>query len=213
MSAVLLALQHNVLPDWQKQVHNQNKPKGGNEMNELTMNNNQKMNFRLPKFSKFSLKELNKNQKGLTLIELLAVIVIIAIIAAIAIPSVGGIIKNTRVSAHKSNAHMVIDATRLMITGQGLSPTEATVATGWSLDALFKGGFLETIPKNPSDKPNGYDEVNSKVVVTQDATSGNYTYTITLVKAGTGGVSHITSIKETDLDALKFGTTAADVRE
>ncbi|WP_246302539.1 prepilin-type N-terminal cleavage/methylation domain-containing protein [Paenibacillus plantarum] len=212
MSQSLQALQHNVSQDWQDQVHNQNKPRGGNAMNELTMNS-KKMNFRLPKFSKFSLKELNKNQKGLTLIELLAVIVIIAIIAAIAIPSVGGIIKNTRVSAHKSNAHMVIDATRLMITGQGLSPAEATDAAGWSLDKLEKGGFLETVPKNPSDKPNGYDKDLSKVVVTQDTTTGNYTYTVSLVKAGTGGVSHITSVKEVDIDALKFGTATTDVRE
>jgi type IV pilus assembly protein PilA len=153
---------------------------------------------------------LNKNQKGLTLIELLAVIVIIAIIAAIAIPSIGGIIKNTRVSAHKSNAHMVIDATRLMTTGQGVSTSEAIRATGWTLKDLHEGGFLETVPKDPSDKPNAYDEATSLVVITQDA-NGNFVYTVTLV--GTNGVSHITKQAEADIDKLKFGTTAADVQE
>ncbi|MGG1515071.1 prepilin-type N-terminal cleavage/methylation domain-containing protein [Paenibacillus oryzisoli] len=179
-------------------------------MNELTMEIQEKKSLRFPRLSKFSLKELNKNQKGLTLIELLAVIVIIAIIAAIAIPSIGGILKNTRVSAHKSNAHMIIDSTRTMVTGQGMSKTEALKAAGYTLDDLNKGGFLETVPKDPSNKPEAYDATNSKVVITEDA-NGNYVYTITLV--GKNAVNHITAQKEEDIDGLKFGTTAADVQE
>ncbi|OCT14504.1 hypothetical protein A8709_25195 [Paenibacillus pectinilyticus] len=164
------------------------------------------MKFRLPKIS---LKELNKNQKGLTLIELLAVIVIIAIIAAIAIPSIGGILKNTRVSAHKSNAHMFIDATRTMITGEGLTPN--ATKNSWSLKELHDGGFLETVPKDPSNKTQTYDEDATKVTVAPDATTGNFEYTITIV--GKNAVTHITAIKEAGIDDLKFGTTAADVQE
>ncbi|WP_244163189.1 prepilin-type N-terminal cleavage/methylation domain-containing protein [Paenibacillus pectinilyticus] len=176
-------------------------------MNELALDNNNKwMKFRLPKIS---LKELNKNQKGLTLIELLAVIVIIAIIAAIAIPSIGGILKNTRVSAHKSNAHMFIDATRTMITGEGLTPN--ATKNSWSLKELHDGGFLETVPKDPSNKTQTYDEDATKVTVAPDATTGNFEYTITIV--GKNAVTHITAIKEAGIDDLKFGTTAADVQE
>ena len=47
---------------------------------------------------KFLQKRLN-NEKGLTLVELLAVIVILGIIAAIAVPSIGGIIQNSREKA------------------------------------------------------------------------------------------------------------------
>ncbi|WNR42382.1 prepilin-type N-terminal cleavage/methylation domain-containing protein [Paenibacillus roseipurpureus] len=207
MTLVLNASQHKV--SLQDGLHNQTKRRGGNAMQELVLDNNKKMGFRFPTFKKFSLKELNKNQKGLTLIELLAVIVIIAIIAAIAIPSIGGILKNTRVSAHKSNAHMIIDSTRTMITGEGIIPS-ATKDT-WTLKELHDGGFLETIPKDPSDKTNPYNETTSLVKVTPDATTGNNKYTITLV--GTNGVSHITAQDEDKVDTLKFGTTAADVQE
>lgn len=176
-------------------------------MNELTMNNEIKVTkFRMPKFS---LKEMNKNQKGLTLIELLAVIVIIAIIAAIAIPSIGGILKNTRVSAHKSNAHMFIDATRTMITGEGIVPS-ATKDT-WSLKDLHDNGFLETVPKDPSNKTDTYDDVNTVVKVTPDATTGNMEYTVTI--KGKNSVTHITAKKEVEIDDLKFAKDDTGVQE
>ena len=61
---------------------------------------------------KFLQKRL-KNEKGLTLVELLAVIVILGIIAAIAIPSIGNIIKNSRVNAVKADAQNVLAAANL----------------------------------------------------------------------------------------------------
>jgi len=57
-------------------------------------------------------KRLN-NEKGLTLVELLAVIVILGIIAAIAIPSIGGIIENSRIKAAKADALNAISAANL----------------------------------------------------------------------------------------------------
>ena len=56
---------------------------------------------------KFLQKRL-KNEKGLTLVELLAVIVILGIIAAIAVPSIGGIIQDSRVKAVKADAQNVL---------------------------------------------------------------------------------------------------------
>jgi type IV pilus assembly protein PilA len=196
MSPVLQVTQHNARQDWQENVHNQNqnKPRGGNAMNELAMINNKKMSFRLPKLSNFSLKELNKNQKGLTLIELLAVIVIIAIIAAIAIPSIGTILDKTKANAHRSNAHMLVDASRLYVTGEGI-----TVPVGTPLDLdltkLNTDGYLQVIPQDPSNKGNTYD-VTSKVTVTN--TAGIFTYNVTL---SGGGNTYITNIEEKDLDA------------
>jgi type IV pilus assembly protein PilA len=54
-----------------------------------------------------------KNQKGLTLVELLAVIVILGILAAIAVPSIGGIIDNSRKDAHIGNAKQMVAAAKL----------------------------------------------------------------------------------------------------
>ncbi|WP_147803501.1 prepilin-type N-terminal cleavage/methylation domain-containing protein [Alkalicoccus halolimnae] len=60
-----------------------------------------------------NIRQYVKNQKGLTLVELLAVIVILGIIAAIAIPSVSGIIDNSRQDAHIANAEAMVSSARL----------------------------------------------------------------------------------------------------
>jgi type IV pilus assembly protein PilA len=197
MSAALLAIQHNVLPDWQEQVHNQNKPRGGNEMNALALENNQKEGFKAPKMS---FREVMKNEKGLTLIELLAVIVIIAIIAAIAIPSIGSILEKTRINAHRSNAHMAIDAARLYVSNEGVTLNATNPTFVLTLTDLNTSGYLENIPKDPSNKPNTYDAgsatgaatpttprpagstADSYVIVAKDA-NNNFTYSVTLKSA------------------------------
>ncbi|KRE69211.1 prepilin-type N-terminal cleavage/methylation domain-containing protein [Paenibacillus sp. Soil750] len=215
MSAALLAVQHNALPDWQGQVHNQNKPRGGNEMNALALENNQKEGFKAPKMS---FREVMKNEKGLTLIELLAVIVIIAIIAAIAIPSIGSILEKTRINAHRSNAHMAIDAARLYVANEGVTLAgTATTTFVLSLTDLNTSGYLETIPKDPSNKPNTYgagtaataatattprgagDSSASHVTVSKDAT-GNFVYQVTLMGAGTGAQTYMNNTLESTIE-------------
>ena len=71
--------------------------------------------------------QLLKNQKGLTLVELLAVIVILAVVAAIAVPSIGGVIENSRYNAVKADATNALNAAQLYFTD--LPTSESTSVT------------------------------------------------------------------------------------
>ncbi|WP_338652766.1 prepilin-type N-terminal cleavage/methylation domain-containing protein [Sporosarcina psychrophila] len=66
-------------------------------------------------------KRLN-NEKGLTLVELLAVIVILGIIAAIAIPSIGGVIENSRVKAQFADGQNILAAANIYFTENSSEP-------------------------------------------------------------------------------------------
>lgn len=111
------------------------------------------------------LKRFIRNEKGLTLIELLAVIVILGIIAAIAIPSIGGLIENSRKDAHIANAQQMVNAARLAYTAD-------STKTEYTLKYLEEKKYLE-----PVKKPGGgeYDKEASKAVLV------NGTWVVTLV--------------------------------
>lgn len=99
---------------------------------------------------KFLQKKL-KNEKGLTLVELLAVIVILGIIAAIAVPSIGGIIDNSRIKAVKADAQTIISAANMYFA-------ENPDADNVNLKTLVDGKFMDdtgkfVTPANTTDNP------------------------------------------------------------
>ncbi|MEK3981056.1 prepilin-type N-terminal cleavage/methylation domain-containing protein [Psychrobacillus sp. FSL K6-2836] len=145
-----------------------------------------------------------KNEKGLTLIELLAVVVILGIIAAIAIPSISGIIENSKKDAHVANALLIINAAKLAEASNatvGTTPVKVserlkgTTPTNVTVTELVNAGFLDSVPKDPQSNV-AYDGTTS--VVTYDSTAK--VYKITLKGSGTGAKTYFTTISEETLN-------------
>jgi type IV pilus assembly protein PilA len=145
------------------------------------------------------MKKRLKNQRGMTLVELLAVIVILGIISAIAVPSIGGLIDNTKKDAHIANAQQIANAAKLKVT----SDNEALPAGGkqFPLKTLIDEKYIDNI-KDPSDSSKFYSPTETKIEVKKNA-SGNIEYRVKLI-ANDGTTEYIDSISNfQDVSTLK----------
>lgn len=98
--------------------------------------------------------KLLKNQKGLTLVELLAVIVILAIVAAIAVPSIGGIINNSKDKAILSDATIILAGAKLAYTSgdcKGTSAATATTADDEICDGVEINDYVDGVTLTQAD--------------------------------------------------------------
>jgi len=134
-----------------------------------------------------AIKKKLKDQRGLTLVELLAVVVILGIISAIAVPSIGGLIDNTKEDAKVAEGIQIVNAAKLFVASK--SPVSGTVIGSKELDSYL----------------DGIDDNTYNVTVSESA--GKYTYLLKKhdsVKLVDGLVDSTKDSAASDEELLKY---------
>lgn len=147
-------------------------------------------------------RSLLKNEKGLTLIELLAVVVILGIIAAIAVPSIGGLIDNSKKDAHVANAQQMVSSAKLAVAGDANLQKNTTYFL--TLGYLEKGKFLDKV-KDPDGNDASYKRGSTDLVEKTVLADDNVSY----IKVVNGEVKEVKLVNNTRGVQSKEGNAVA----
>ena len=114
-----------------------------------------------------AIKKKMKDQRGLTLVELLAVVVILGIISAIAVPSISGLIDNSKKDAHVANAQQMVNAAKLAVTAD----QDLLEGTKYlTLNYLMTQNYIDVM----ADPDKGTYSPGTVSTVQADAPAGSY---------------------------------------
>lgn len=144
------------------------------------------------------IKRLLKNERGLTLVELLAVVVILGIIAAIAVPSIGGIIDNTKKDAHVANAQQLVSSAKVYMAAENVTVPKGGTGEKVTLAKLKERNYIADI-KDPNGKGgkteelenSNYNPGTTNIVIKK--TENGYEYYVTLI--GGSGTTYIQNVE------------------
>ncbi|WP_114569919.1 prepilin-type N-terminal cleavage/methylation domain-containing protein [Exiguobacterium flavidum] len=134
-----------------------------------------------------------RDERGLTLVELLVVVVILGIIAAISVIAVGNLIENSRKDAQVANAKQLVNAAKLYVSSESVTPSASGVSLYYVGDTASTGGNVLTNYIDEMKDPMNNDAPYADAYVTVTKTGNKYGYAVTMKSTKSGASNYFTT--------------------